>query len=468
MAATDTTAHPKRVLPGLEEAIEGAVLRPEDGKYAAARALWNGLIDHRPAAIAQARNADDVATALLRGREAGLEIAVRCGGHSASGQSMSQGGLTIDLSHMNHVKVDPVARTAKVGGGSLLMDVAKAGEPHGLAMPFGLISHTGVGGLTLGGGIGWLMRKYGLALDRLRSLQVVTADGEQVTASELENPDLFWALRGGGGNFGIVTEFEYELCTYGPEALSGIVLHRYEDAGEVMRFSREFMETAPDELTVFEVFLTVPPHDPFPAELQGRLVFGLGMAYAGPIAEGEKVAAPLREYGNPALDLVGPMPTTALQTMIDDSAPHGINNYDRAHWLAELPDEAIDTMVELFAEVPSPMSLLLNARMGGAVERVPADATAFGHRDCHRLLWIIGQWFEGDLEEQRAWSERVYEAMKPYSDGAVYVNALGDEGEERIRAAYEDAVWKRLTEAKRRWDPDNVFRLNQNIKPRAA
>jgi FAD/FMN-containing dehydrogenase len=465
MAATDTTTYSDRALPGLEDKLAGQLLRPDDGRYAAARALWNGLIDHRPAAIAQAKNADDVSAALLRGRDAGLEIAVRCGGHSASGQSMSQGGLTIDLSQMNQVEIDPVASSAKVGGGSLLMDVAKAGEPHGLAMPFGTISHTGVGGLTLGGGIGWLMRKYGLALDRLRSLQVVTAEGEQVTASESENPDLFWALRGGGGNFGVVTEFEYELCPYGPESLSGIVLHRYEDAGEVMRFSREFMESAPDELTVFEVFLTVPSHDPFPAELQGKIGFALGMAYAGPIAEGEKVAGPLREYGNPALDLVGPMPTTALQTMLDDSAPHGINSYDRAHWLAELPDSAIDTMVELFAEVPSPMSLLLNARMGGAVERVPKLETAFGHRDCHRLLWIIGQWFDGELDEQRAWTERVYEAMKPHSTGAVYVNALGDEGEERIRAAYDDRVWKRLVEAKRRWDPDNVFRLNQNIKP---
>jgi FAD/FMN-containing dehydrogenase len=465
MAATDTTMHGERALPGLEDSLAGTVLRRGDTNYGAARALWNGLIDHHPAVIAQAQSADDVATALLRGRDAGLEIAVRCGGHSASGQSMSQGGLTIDLSQMNGVEVDPVTGTARVGGGALLMDVAKAGEPHGLAMPFGTISHTGVGGLTLGGGIGWLMRKYGLALDRLRSLKVVTAEGEQVTASDFENPDLFWGLRGGSGNFGIVTEFEYELCPYGPVALSGIVLHRYEDAADVMRFSRDFMETAPDELTVFEVFLTVPPHDPFPAELQGQTGFALGMAYSGPRAEGERVTRALREHGNPALDLVGPMPTTALQTMLDDSAPHGINSHDRAHWLAELPDEAIDTMVELFAEVPSPMSLLLNARMGGGVERVPRDATAFGHRDCHRLLWIVGQWFEGDLEEQRAWTERVYEAMKPHSSGAVYVNALGDEGEERIRAAYDDTVWKRLVETKRRWDPDNVFRLNQNIKP---
>jgi FAD binding domain/Berberine and berberine like len=468
MTATDTTTQPERALRGLEERLEGEVLRPGDSHYAASRALWNGLIDHRPAVIARAKGADDVASALLRGRDAGLEIAVRCGGHSASGQSMSQGGLTIDLSGMNKVVVDPESGTAKVGGGSLLMDVAEAAQPHGLAMPFGTISHTGVGGLTLGGGIGWLMRRYGLALDRVRALRVVTADGEQVTASESENPDLFWALRGGGGNFGIVTEFEFELCPYGPESLSGIVLHRYEDAADVMRHSREFMESAPDELTVFEVFLTVPPHDPFPAELQGKIGFALGMIYAGPIAEGEEVTRPLREYRNPPLDMVGPMPTVALQTMLDDSSPHGINSHDRAHWLAALPDEAIDTMVELFAEVPSPMSLLLNARMGGAVERVPKDATAFGHRDCHRLLWVIGQWFEGDRDEQSTWTERVFEAMSPHSTGAVYVNALADEGEDRIRAAYDDTVWRRLVEAKRRWDPDNVFKLNQNIKPDAG
>jgi FAD/FMN-containing dehydrogenase len=444
------------------------VVRPGDTHYAAARALWNGLIDHHPAVIARAKTADDVAAALLRGRDAGLEIAVRCGGHSASGQSMSKGGLTIDLSAMNSVSVDPETRLAKVGGGSLLLDVAEAGQPHGLAMPFGTISHTGVGGLTLGGGIGWLMRRYGLALDRVRSLRVVTAEGELVTASESENPDLFWALRGGGGNFGVVTEFEFELCPFGPEVLAGLVLHRLEDAAEVMRYSREFMNSeAPDELTVFEIFLTVPPHDPFPAELQGKAAFGLGMAYAGPVAEGEEVARALREFGNPALDAVAPMPNVGLQTMIDDSSPHGIHSYDRAHWLAELPDAGIDRMVELFAEVPSPMSLLLNARMGAAMERVPKEATAFGHRDAHRLLWIIGQWFEGDDEEQRAWTERVFEAMTPYSDGAVYVNALGDEGDERIRAAYDDAVWTRLLEAKRQWDPDNVFSLNQNIRPPA-
>jgi FAD/FMN-containing dehydrogenase len=468
MATTDATTTGERALPGLEEKFEGPIIRPGDPHYAASRALWNGLIDHHPAVIAQATNGDDVAAALLRGRDAGLEIAVRCGGHSHAGHSMSQGGLTIDLSGMNQVEVDPVACTAKVGGGALLMDVAKAGEPHGLAMPFGTISHTGVAGFTLGGGIGWVMRKYGLALDRVRSLRLVSAEGKQVTASDSENPDLFWALRGGGGNFGIVTEFEFELCPYGPQSLSGLVFHRYEDAADVMRFSRDFMETAPEELTVFEAFLTVPPQDPFPSELQGKLAFALGMSYVGPIEEAEKVVRPLREYGKPAGDLVGPMPTTAFGSLLDDSAPHGIHTHDRGHWLPALPDDAIETLVEQFADVPSPMSLLLNARVSGAVERVPQEATAFGHRDCHRLLWIIGQWFEGDYDEQHAWTERVYEAMKPFSSGAVYVNALADEGEERIRAAYKNDIWKGLVEAKRRWDPDNVFRLNQNIRPDAS
>ena len=243
MATTDTEST-TRVLPGLEDQLTGDVIRPEDQAYAPARALWNGLIDRRPAAIVRAHNARDVARAVVRGREAGLELAVRCGGHSASGQSMADGGLTIDLSAMNGVSVDAGTGRARVGGGALLMDVAEAGEPHGLAMPFGTISHTGVGGLTLGGGIGWLMRRYGLSLDRVRGLQVVTAEGTIVTANESENPDLFWALRGGGGNFGVVTEFEFELCPFGPEVLCGLVLHPLEDAAEVMRFSRDFMDAA--------------------------------------------------------------------------------------------------------------------------------------------------------------------------------------------------------------------------------
>jgi FAD/FMN-containing dehydrogenase len=462
---TSTIASRDRSLPKLEERFSGDVIRPSDQRYAAARTLWNAIVDRRPALIARPRTTQDVATAILGARDAGLEIAVRCGGHSLPGHSMSEGGLTIDLSAMNAVVVDPGAATARVGGGALLNDVGEAAAPYALAMPFGHVSHTGVGGLTLGGGIGWVMRRYGLAIDALRSAVLVTAEGEVVRASAEENPDLFWALRGGGGNFGVVTEFEFDLYPFGPEALAGMIVHSLEDAAEVLRFSRDFMETAPDELTVFETFMTAPPEAPFPDELQGRPALVLGVLYAGPIAAGEQVLRPLREFGRPALDIVGPMPAIAIQQLLDPTAPHGMRNYNRSHWLAELPDAAIDEQVRLHAEVPSPMSLIINGRMGGAVQRVSPEATAFGHRDANRLLLAVSAWWEGDDAEQIEWGQGVFEAMTPYSTGGVYVNFVEDEGQDRVRAGYADDIWRKLVSVKDRWDPDNVFHLNANIPP---
>jgi FAD/FMN-containing dehydrogenase len=361
-----------------------------------------------------------------------------------------------------------VTATARVGGGALLNDVGEAAAPHALAMPFGHVSHTGVGGLTLGGGIGWVMRRYGLAIDSLRAAELVTAEGNVVIASEEENPDLFWALRGGGGNFGVVTEFEFDLHPFGPEALAGMILYRLEDAPEALRFCRDFMETAPDSLGVFETFLTVPAEAPFPFELQGRPAFALGIVYAGSIEEGERVLRPLRAFGRPALDLVGAMPAVSIQQMLDPTAPHGMRNYSRSHWLAALPDAAIDEQVRRHAEVPSPMSLIINGRMGGAVERVPREATAFGHRDAKRLLLVVSAWTEGDDHEQIEWCRGVFDAMTPHSTGGVYVNFVEDEGEKRVRAGYDDDIWPRLVAAKDRWDPDNVFHLNPNIPPSRA
>jgi FAD/FMN-containing dehydrogenase len=466
MMNATTAATNERALPRLEERFSGDVIRPSDPRYSAARTLWNAMIDNRPALIARPRTAADVATAILGARDAGLEIAIRCGGHSVAGHSMAEGGLTIDLSAMNAVSVDADARIAFVGGGALLNDVAEVATVRdALTIPFGHVSHTGVGGLTLGGGIGWVMRQFGLAIDSLRSAQLVTAEGDVVRASEAENPDLFWALRGGGGNFGVVTEFEFDLHPFGPEVLAGLVLHRLEDAPEVLRFCRDFMDSAPDELTVFETFLTVPPEDPFPEELWGRPALGLGVVYAGPIAKGEEASRPLRELGQPALDGIVPMPALAVQQMLDATAPHGMQNYNKAHWLEALPDQAIDEQVRLHAEVPSPMSLIINGRMGGAIERVPPDATAFGHRHANRQVWVVSSWWEGDHDEHVEWCQRVFEAMTPYSSGGVYVNALGEEGADRVRASYADDVWQRLVAAKDRWDPDNVFHLNQNIRP---
>jgi FAD/FMN-containing dehydrogenase len=302
----------------------------------------------------------------------------------------------------------------------------------------------------------------------MRAATVVTAAGEVVRASAEENPDLFWALRGGGGNFGIVTEFEFDLHPHGPQVLAGPVVHRLEDAPAALAFCRDFMEQAPRELGVFEVLMTAPPVEPFPADLQGRPALTLGMVYSGPIEEAEEVVRPLREFGSPALDLVGPMPTTAVQQMLDDTAPHGMRNYSKSAWLERLPDEAIEAQVERHAEVTSPMSMIINGRMGGAVEDVGAEETSFAHRDAHRLLWVVGAWTEGEDAEHIEWGRGVYDAMTPYSDGSVYVNALGDEGAERTRAGYDAPTWERLVAAKDRWDPDNVFHLNQNVPPSRA
>jgi FAD/FMN-containing dehydrogenase len=443
------------------------VIEPQDERYEPARSLWNGTIDHRPAAIVRPRTEAEVADAVLRARDRGVEIAVRGGGHSMQGHSMSDGGVTIDLSAMNRIELDARSSRARVGGGALLGDVARATGPRGLAMPYGHVSHTGVAGLTLGGGIGWIMRRYGLAIDRLRAARVVTADGEVVRASSDENPDLFWGLRGGGGNFGIVTEFDFELCDHGPQVLAGMLLHPLERAGEALRHSRDYMDAAPDEVSVYETFLTVPPVAPFPEELRGKPAFAIGVVYAGDPDEGDRVLRPLRGFGPPALDTLGRMPVTGVQEMLDPTAPHGMRNYSKSQWLAELPDGAIEQMVELHARVPSPMSLIITARMGGAIERVAPESTAFVHRDAYRLIWVVGSWWEGDDAEQVEWTRSVFEALTPHSTGGVYVNSLQDEPEQRIREAYSSASWDRLVEVKDGWDPDNVFRLNYNVPPSA-
>ena len=449
------------------DSLSCEAIEPQDERYEAARALWNGSIDHRPAAIARPRTDAEVVEALLRARDQGADIAVRGGGHSMQGHSMSDGGVTIDLSAINRVEVDAQTRRARVGGGALLGDVARATGPYGLAIPYGHVSHTGVAGLTLGGGIGWITRRHGLTIDRLRAARVVTADGDVVRTSDEEHPDLFWGLRGGGGNFGIVTEFEFELCEHGPEVLAGMLLHPLERAAEVLRYSRDFMDEAPHDLTVYETFMTVPPEQPFPEELHGKPALAIGIVYAGDPDQGERVLRPLREFGPPSLDLLGRMPVIGAQEMLDPTAPHGMRNYSKSHWLDELPDAAIQRMVELHADVPSPMSLIITARMGGAIQRVAPESTAFAHRDAYRLLWVVGSWWDGDDAEQIEWTRGVFDALTPHSTGGVYVNSLQDEPEQRIRDAYSDPLWTRLVEVKDRWDPDNVFRLNYNVPPSA-
>jgi FAD/FMN-containing dehydrogenase len=442
------------------------VVTPEDPVYEQARRTWNGLIDRRPALIARPASAGEVARAIAYARTEGLPLAVRCGGHSVPGHSSVEGGLVMDLStHLGDVRVDPETRSVRVGGGVLLGALDRATQRHGLVVPSGHVSHTGVGGLTLGGGTGWLMRRYGLTIDSLRSAEVVTAEGEIVLADAAEHADLFWALRGGGGNFGVVTEFEFEAHPLGTELVAGMLVYPLEQAREVLGFVRDWMETAPDELTSFPVFVTAPPQPPFPAELQGSPVLAVGVAYAGAIDEGLRAIEPLKRFAIPALDLAGPMPYLALQTMLDASVPHGLHNYNRAEWLGDLGEDAIDALVDHVGRMSSPLSQVILARMGGSVARVPADATAFPHRQAHTLLWSVSAWRpDEDPEPHLRWAREITSALKPYAAGGVYVNALGDEPAERVRSAY-GSNWQRLGEIKRRYDPDNVFRHNANIQP---
>ncbi len=451
---------------GLGARFRGELLGAGDVGYDEVRRIWNGAIDHRPALIARCTTTEDVIAAVDFARENELLVSVRGGGHSVSGHSVCEDGLMIDLSPMKQITIDPDACTARAQAGLTLGELDRATQEFGLAVPAGQISTTGIAGLTLGGGTGWLMRRYGLTVDNLLSAEVVTADGRLLKASEDENEDLFWGLRGGGGNFGIVTSFEFRLHPVGPMVLGGFLVYPVERAREVMRFCRDFMTSAPDELTTFNVLLTAPPQDPFPPHLQGRPVLAVALVYAGAVEEGERVIRPLREFGSPELDLVGPMPFTGVQSMLDETAPAGLHYYNKAQYLRGLDDEAIETLLARFPGGAAPMAHVLIPRLGGAVARIPSDATAFAHRDAPYLLWIVNVWADPEESEQNvAWTRGIWEAMQPFSTDGVYVNALGDEGYDRVRAAYGAAHYERLVALKDKYDPANFFCLNQNIKP---
>jgi FAD/FMN-containing dehydrogenase len=436
----------------------GRLVEPADADYDTARAGFNGAIDRRPAAIAYASDADDVAAAIRAARAARLKFTVRAGAHSVSGRSVRNGALCIDLRPLNAVDVDPERAIVRVGGGALLSELDAATQEHGLAVPAGQISHTGVGGLTLGGGLGWLMRHHGLTIDSLQAAEVVLADGQIVRASASEHSELFWALRGGGGDFGAVTAFEFRAHPVGPMVLGGMLVYPWEQAGDALRATRDLMATAPDELTVFTVLVTAPPEEPFPPELRGRPVAVVALAWSGDLAEGESVLAPLRVACPPAADLVGPMPYVALQSMLDETAPHGWRYYDRLHYLPAVSDGFIDALLACFERVPTPQAHVQTAWMGGAVDRVASGATAFGHRGAGALTWIIGCSGDEPVEPVTEWVRRVFEDTAPFATGGVYVNAL--DRDRPVRDAYADEIWERLVAVKRRYDPDGAFNGN--------
>ncbi len=442
-------------LADLSSHIAGTLVRPGDDDYDAARAVWNGMIDKRPAGIVRCGSTADVVAAVNFARDHGFVVAIRGGGHNAAGNAICDDGLVIDLSDMRAVTVDPDARTARAQGGATWSDFDQATGAHGLASTGGAISTTGVAGLTLGGGLGWLMRSYGMACDNLRSVEIVTADGSVRRASTTEHPDLFWALHGGGGNFGVVTEFEFQLHPV-ETVLAGMLVHPAERASEALHFLAEFHQTAPDELAVFTALMTSPDGMPIVAFL---------CCYNGPVAEGEEALAPLRAFGPPVADLIEPMPYAAWQTALDAGFPHGMQVYWRSDFITELSDAAIQTLVEQYGKITSPQSALLLEEFGGAVRRVGAEETAFVSRHADFNLAIIGIWPDpSESERHIAWARGVHAAMKPYTHG-TYVNYLGEEGQDRVRAAYGDAVYNRLVAVKNAYDPKNLFHVNQNIQP---
>jgi FAD/FMN-containing dehydrogenase len=449
--------------------LAGEAIAPGDADYDGARAVWNAMIDRRPAVIARCRGVADVRAALRFAREHGLPIAVRGGGHNVAGNAVCDGGIVIDLSPMKGIHVDPRARTARVQPGVTLAELDRETQVFGLATPTGLISMTGIAGLTLGGGLGWLSRRYGTACDNLLSAEVVLANGEVVTAGADDDPDLLWALRGGGGNFGIVTSFEYRLHPVGPQVLAGAIFHRGDHAREVLRSYRDFMADAPDELTVNAVLLTAPEAPFLPAEAHGTPALALALCYAGDPEDGERVLRPLRALGRPLADLVAPMPYTAFQTMFDAGYPPGQQNYWKSSYLDDISDEAIDVALDGARRMTSALSSFYFQPMGGAIARSTPDEAAFGHRDADFDFNILSVWSDpAESDEHVAWTRALWEAMQPFASGGVYVNNLGDEGPDRVRAAYAPAVYDRLVSLKDRYDPDNVFRMNQNIPPSRA
>jgi FAD/FMN-containing dehydrogenase len=450
---------------GLAAALRGEVTRPGDETYDAHRKIWNGSIDRHPALIARCAGVADVIQAVRFAKSHGLLVAVRGGGHSYPGHSVCDGGIVIDLRLMRGIRVDPEARTVRVQAGALLGELDRETQAFGLGVPAGFVSHTGVAGLTLGGGIGFLMRKYGLTVDNLTSVDMITAEGEFVKADEGHNEDLFWGVRGGGGNFGIVTEFEFRLNPVGPEILAGPIFWPMDEAPELLRFYRDWIADCPDELTTSVVQRKAAASAVVPSELVGERVVAIVCCYAGPVEDGERVVRPLKEFGSPVLDLCGPRPFVSAQSMFDAGYPHGWWYYVRSCDVAELSDDVIDVMVEFGSQITSPITTAGIWQRGGAVARVGEDDTAFNGRMAGHTFNINGNTKTSEgFEAEREWARAYWSALEPFHT-SVYVNFLMEEGQDRIRDAYGKTKYDRLQTLKRKYDPENFFCLNQNIAP---
>jgi FAD/FMN-containing dehydrogenase len=454
----------KQALTKLSATIKGRVLGPDDSGYDEARQVWNAMIDRRPAVIVQPANGDDVAPAIKFARENALEISVRGAGHNIAGNAICNGGLTIDFSQMKQVRVDAAKKRAYVDAGATLADLDAATQRHGLATPVGINSTTGIAGLTLGGGFGWLTRKHGMTIDNLISADVVTADGKKSRASEQDNPELFWALRGGGGNFGVVTQFEFALHSVGPEILAGLLVFPFAQAKQILTRYRKFASAAPEDLSVWVVLRQAPPLPFLPQNVHGKEVVVLPVFYAGGATEGQRLIDQLRAFGDPHGEHIGAQPYAEWQKAFDPLLTSGARNYWKSHNFTELSDGAIDSMIEYAGKLPSPQCEIFIGHIAGAVNRVTPEAMAYAHRDAKFVLNVHARW-ESTAEDRICidWARAFFKASAPYASAGAYVNFMTEDEGERVTAAY-GSNYDRLAQLKKRFDPDNVFHLNQNIK----
>ncbi|HUD00012.1 MAG TPA: FAD-binding oxidoreductase [Candidatus Polarisedimenticolaceae bacterium] len=449
----------------LKGIVKGSVLIPDEPRYEEARQIWNAMIDRRPALIVQCAEADDVAPAIAFARKNKLEISIRGGGHNIAGNALCDGALTIDFSNMKNVRVDAAKKRAYVEPGATLADLDQATQVHGLATPVGINSTTGIAGLTLGGGFGWLTRKYGMTIDNLVSVDMITADGKKIRASEKENSDLFLALRGGGGNFGVVTQFEFQLFPVGPEILAGLIVFPFSQARQILTRYRQFINSAPEELNVWVVLRQAPPLPFLPENVHGKEVVVLPIFYCGAVAEGEKLIAPLRAFGDVLGEHIGAQPYADWQKAFDPLLTPGARNYWKSHNFTQLADGALNSIIEFAGSLPSPQCEILIGLIAGAPNRIAANAMAYPARDANFVLNVHGRWDDAkDDQKCIAWARDFFKVSAPYASGGAYVNFMTDEEGDRVAAAY-GSNYQRLVEIKRRYDPDNVFRTNQNIKP---
>src|SRR5215467_8309748 len=449
----------------LRGTIRGSVLVPADPGYEEARQIWNAMINRRPAVIVQCVQAEDVPPAISFAREQGLEISIRGAGHNIAGNALCDHGLVIDFSRMKKVRVDARKRRAYVEPGATLADLDEATQAHGLATPVGINSTTGIAGLTLGGGFGWLTRKYGMTIDNLVSVDMITAEGKKMRASQNENADLFWAIRGGGGNFGVVTQFEFQLFPVGPEIVAGLIVFPFDQAKQILTKYRQFVNSAPEELNVWMVLRQAPPLPFLPKTVHGKEVVVLPVFYSGAAAEAEKLIAPLRTFGTALGEHIGAQPYVQWQKAFDPLLTPGARNYWKSHNFTELADGALNSIIEFAGKLPSPQCEIFIGLIAGAANRIAADAMAYGHRDARFVLNVHGRWDEAtDDQKCIGWAREFFKASAPYASGGAYINFMTAEEGDRVAAAY-GYNYERLVEIKRRYDPENVFHLNQNIKP---